>query len=395
MSVVSANPDVLIDVTRLVHRLMRGRLPTGIDRVSQAYIRHYRTQAKAVVRCLGRSFILSETDSQALFDRLLCPGACCARGMRRSLLRAMLVGAVSLRRAQGSFLFNTGHSGLEQAAYAGKLRALGVRPLFLVHDLIPLTHPEYCRPHERERHVCRMDTALDHAAGIITNSQATLDELMAYAAARGRVLPPAVSALLAPGLPEGAAAPRPMAEPYFVMLGTIEPRKNHWLILQIWRQLVEQMGASAPRLVVVGQRGWECENVVDLLERCEALRGVVIELPGCSDQELITWFGHAQALLFPSFAEGYGMPLAEALAQGLPVVASNLPVFREIAAGVPDYIEPLDGQRWADVIKAYTRSDSPMRVAQMRRLEGFRRPVWADHFEKVDALLEWLRAHPC
>jgi glycosyltransferase involved in cell wall biosynthesis len=179
-----------------------------------------------------------------------------------------------------------------------------------VHDLIPLTHPEYCRPAEREKHVRRMNNALDLAAGIVTNSEATRQELMLYAAQNNRVLPPTEVALLARRMRSIDAGERRVSEPYFVMLSTIEPRKNHWLILQIWCRLIERLGPAAPRLVVIGQRGWECENVVDLLERCEALCGFVTEISDCSDESPVNYLCHAQALLFPSFAEGYGMPVA-------------------------------------------------------------------------------------
>ena len=65
----------------------------------------------------------------------------------------------------------------------------------------------------------------------------------------------------------------PYCPPYFVVLGTIEPRKNHNLLFRVWRKLVEDMGDRAPRLVLIGRRGWECENAVDILERSEILRG--------------------------------------------------------------------------------------------------------------------------
>lgn len=386
--------DVLIDVTRLVDRFMQGRLPTGVDRVSLAYIEHYRTRAAAVIRWSGRSFILGVEGSQALFDRLLHPDDRFCRTDLLRLILGMVVGGLSLRRAQGWFLFNTGHSGLEQPRYPALLQTLGVRPLFMVHDLIPLTHPEYCRPAERERHARRMNTALALAAGIITNSEATREELMRYAAQGNRVLPPTEVALLAPGMRSLDPGERRVAEPYFVMLSTIEPRKNHWLILQIWRRLIECLGAAAPRLVVIGQRGWECENVVDLLERCDVLRGFVTEISDCGDEALVNYLCHSQALLFPSFAEGYGMPLAEALAHGVPVLASNLPVFREIADDIPEYIDPLDGKRWAEVIQAYMSFDSSMRRAQLERILAFRVPTWSDHFERADALLDFLKSHP-
>ena len=206
--------------------------------------------------------------------------------------------------------------------------------------------------------------------GIIANSAATLEELTAYAKAHGLPMPPATVALLAPArLPE-PAVDAPLNKPYFVMLGTIEPRKNHWLMLQLWRQLIERLGEHAPRLVIIGQRGWECENVVDLLERCESLKGFVFEYSVCSDAELATWLHHAQALLFPSFAEGYGMPLVEALAQGVPVIASDLPVFREIAGDIPEYIDPLDGKRWSELIVEYALVESPARLKSMPKNGG-------------------------
>ena len=199
--------------------------------------------------------------------------------------------------------------------------------------------------------------------------------------------------MLGPGKPAHTECRRLIAEPYFVVLGTIEPRKNHLLLLQVWRRLVEHHGSRAPRLVLIGQRGWECENVVDLLERCEALRGMVTELPACSDADLHCYLHHAQALLFPSFAEGYGMPVLEALAQGVPVIASSLPVFQEFARDIPEYIDPLDGRSWLETIMEYAKPQSPLRAKQLARLADFQPPTWANHFDQVDRLLERVTGH--
>ena len=188
----------------------------------------------------------------------------------------------------------------------------------------------------------------------------------------------------------GGPGPAPLDAPYFVVLGTIEPRKNHWLLLHAWRALVESMGPRAPHLVIIGQRGWECENVIDLLERCTPLRGHVHELGACGDDALARWLSHARALLFPSFAEGYGLPLVEALALGTPVIASPLPVFREIAAAVPDYLDPLDGPGWAQAVRDYAQSGSPRRQAQLDRMADFVAPTWGRHFEQVERLLAQL-----
>ncbi len=286
-------------------------------------------------------------------------------------------------------LLNTGHSGLDDPRYAAQVRKRELRPVYFLHDLIPMTHPEYCRAGEAQRHARRLETMLRHGAGLVLNSQVTLEHLHAYAAPLGWRLPPHVVAHLGTAVLAGGGPP-PLRSPYFVVLGTIEPRKNHLLLLQVWRRLVEQAGESAPTLVLIGQRGWECEQVLDLLERCDALRGKVIERNGCDDNELATWLHHARALLFPSFVEGFGMPLVEALHAGVPVLASDLPVFREIAGDVPDYLDPLDGPGWRRAVLDHARADSPLRAAQLQRLRGFQAPTWAAHFTTVEAALrDW------
>ena len=139
---------------------------------------------------------------------------------------------------------------------------------------------------------------------------------------------------------------------------------------------------------MIRRRGQESENVADLLDRCRELRGFVIEKSRCSDAELVTYLRHARALLFPTFVEGYGIPVAEALALGTPVIAADLPVFREVAGEIPEYAGPLDGKRWLDLIAYYAGAHSGKRAAQLERMKAFRATTWAQHFEKVDGFLE-------
>lgn len=380
--------DILIDITRLVGRKLDGLLPTGVDRVSLAYIAHYQHKARAIVRFAGRSLVFSHDDSRALFAVLLD-----VTTMSPITIKWLVGRALAFPRkatSSGSFLFNTGHSGLEKPAYAAQLAVQDVSPIFFVHDLIPISFPEYCREGELQKHIVRMNTVLDIGAGVICNSIFTQDALTSYALGRNRHMPPTVTALLAPAHLPAPSETRLENAPYFVMLSTIEGRKNHWMILQVWRKLVEHFGAAAPKLVLIGRRGWECENTFNLLDRAIDLKSHVIELAGCSDQELATWLRHARALLFPSFVEGYGMPLVEALDNGIPAIASDLSVFKEIAGDVPEYVDPIDGHGWVRHIIDYSRDDSPQRQAQLTRISTFNAPTWVTHFEIVDAFLERL-----
>ena len=377
----------LLDVTRLIWRRWVGRYPTGIDRVALAYLRHFGDRAQAVIQHEKLRRILSRSASRELFALLLDPG----KSFRTSFLLAALKNFAGLNdRGRGRFYLNVGHTGLNSPGFRQWVEAADVRPIYLVHDLIPITHPEFCREGEEGKHRDRMITALTTGVGIIGNSQATLDELAEFATEQSLEMPPSLAAWLGVDADATVVSGSKKQLPTFVTLGTIEARKNHLLLLDLWSRLIDRMGDNAPRLVIVGQRGWEAEPVFDLLDNSEKLRGYVTELNHCSDAELRRQLGSARALLFPSLAEGYGLPLLEALALGIPVIASDLPVFREIAGQIPDYIEHGDADRWEELILNYAEPQSKARAAQLERAANFHAPDWETHISKVEKWLDQL-----
>jgi glycosyltransferase involved in cell wall biosynthesis len=306
--------------------------------------------------------------------------------------RMALVGG-ALRRfggtssdARGRLYLNVGHTGLDSESFSTWVSDADVRPVYFVHDLIPLTHPQFCRPGEAERHKRRMRTVLSTASGVIGNSRATLDDLARFGRDEGLPSPPGIAAWLgttAVEKPVGEAGGRPT----FIALGTIEGRKNHLLLLDIWSRLVARMGANAPRLLIIGQRGWEAEEVFRILDGNQTLAGHVIELNQCSDKEIAEHLASARALLFPSKAEGYGLPLIEAIALGTPAIASDLPAFREIGQGVPLLLDPEDQTAWEAAILDFAQAKSAARAEQLRRLEHFQAPTWDAHFRTIE---DWL-----
>lgn len=370
---------------------MDGVLPTGIDRVGIEYVRHYGTRqsARAVLSEKGFCSVLSREDSERAFDLVLRQPRNARTQVYRLIAKA-LVRSLVPRGVRRGVLLHTSHSGLEHQRYFGALDDRDIKVVGMVHDLIPLTHPQHCRPGTEGLHRKRIHHALRRSAGLIANSQATLESLAIEASKMGMGLPPAVVAHLAMGVADDTVMAPVLSKPYFVMVGTIESRKNHWMILNVWRRLIESQGSQCPMLVIVGRRGWESENAIDMLDRCSELRDFVIEESRCSDDRLRAYLQHAQALLFPSFAEGYGMPLAEALAMNVPVIASDLTVFREIAADIPDYLDPLDGPGWISQVLDYATPYSQKRQSQLKRMEHFSAPTWSQHFKVVDELIETL-----
>lgn len=382
MALVSKVPHPLaIDITRLARGAMLGRRPTGIDRVTLAYIRHFAPRAHAL---LGRERWVIELGaplSRRVFARL-GPGG----------VSQVSAGPSPLKQFP-RFLLHTGHSGLESAAYLTAVRRRGLLPVFLVHDVIPITHPEFSRPGIPERHLRRMHHAAHAAAGLICNSEATRSAMMSLFNARGWPMPPSVVAYLGVEVwvrPPGNDSRASLSEgsrPYFVCVGTLEPRKNHLLLLRVWQALARRMGERTPDLLFIGQRGWMFDELVRSLRQDEVARRHVLEAGDCSDTELRDWLLGARALLMPSRVEGFGLPVAESLGCGVPVIASRLEVYREFAGEVPDYVDADDETRWADLVEAYCEPDSLFRKAQMARLGDWQPPTWPAHFSRVEAFL--------
>lgn len=385
---------LLLDATRLIWRCWKGTRATGIDRICSAWLEYYGSRSQAVIIHRRGQVILPMATSQSLF-RLL------ATSQKRSWdvlrFRAGLA-ALTVRRGgqlrvplpgRGRLWLNAGHTGLDVLNIANWVRRQNVRPVYLVHDLIPITHPQYCRAGERERHVKRMRTVLDTASAVVANSGHTLASLEAFARHEGRLMPASVVAW--PGTPElPRVSAREPDEPTFVVLGTIEGRKNHRLLLEIWKDLVATLGAAAPRLVIVGRRGWQAEDVFDTLDRHD-FKGKVVEMGTLDDSSLSEVLAGARALLFPSFAEGFGIPLTEAMAAGVTVIASDLPVFKEIGFGIPKLLPPTDKNSWAAAILDFAQPDSKSRADQLARLQAFQAPKWTGHFKSVDKFLENLK----
>ncbi|MFN9778456.1 MAG: glycosyltransferase family 4 protein, partial [Alphaproteobacteria bacterium] len=181
----------------------------------------------------------------------------------------------------------------------------------------------------------------------------------------------------------------PVERPYFVYVGTIEPRKNLAFLLAVWRQLAEQCGEATPRLLLVGRRGWENESVVDLLERSARLAPYVIEVSGLTDHGLMTLLRGSAGLVSPSYVEGFGLPLIEAAALGTPLIVSDIPAHREVASQGATFIDPNDGPAW---IKALQHGATHPRTAIGNQHQTLR--TWPQHVSEALASVRLLHTQP-
>lgn len=408
---------LLLDISRLIWRARR-RAPTGIDRVELAYAQRFiagqnERPAYAVLHLLGFLFAISPSGGRRFVGELTARWEGSSPPNRwgdlkgilriyRHLLTSRWLFGPTLRRVlrahpgQPVFIVVSHHHLGRAFALARVRHSLDVRTVCLIHDLLPIDYPEYFKRGWESRYQRLSSNIARYVDGVIANSESTAHSLRTCLQSQPersafrptiRTVPLGVRAF-----PKTKTASRPAHErAYFVVLGTIEPRKNHLLLLNLWARLASTM-PQPPRLLVIGARGWENEQVVDMLERSRRLRGLVQEHNGLSDGEVGALLHGARALLLPSLAEGFGLPLAEALASGVPVICSDIPVFREVGHDAPEYLDPLDLKAWTEAVVDYCAADSPRRLAQLRRLDRWSAPRWADHFSVVAQLLSDLGA---
>ena len=380
--------EIWLDLTRLLWSVNRSIL-TGIDRVELAYAEHlldaegHRTRfvtfdyrgrfrfvphglACGIVRAAGSAWQDGTIGKLVGRARLALAGGVLAGARVRPLVGS---------RTRPVYLNVSSHPLHRPGAISRMMGETGAAFVPLLHDLIPIEHPEYVRAPWVGRARQRLDTVCRLADGVLTNSVATADAVSPFLPQGMPLLPLALGVAL-----RGPAAP-PLegGSPYFLLLSTIEPRKNHITLLHLWRRFAETLGDAAPRLVVVGGRGWETEHVADFLDRCTAIRPLVEERGRLSDAEVASLMAGARALLMPSFTEGYGLPVAEALACGLPVICSDIAAHREIGLQVAEYLDPIDTLGWGAAILDYAAEGSPRRRAQLERMQEWCCPTWEDH----------------
>lgn len=391
----------LLDLTRLASRHGRGPL-TGVDRVEAAYLRELLARedpAFGLLRVPLGYLLIDRAGMAALRDRLdgrpVGPPDRLGRLLRRRQpLRARL--EADLRRLAvaaclpwrltamlcrhlppGSAYLNTGHSNLTGAGLR-RIRAAGLRIAVLVHDVIPLDHPEFARAGTVPVFARKMAAAAAHADLLIHST----DDARRRTEARLSHVPPGLLAPLGVTVPQPDPASLPPdlppPRPWFVALGTLEPRKNHALLLDVWDGLHARLpAAEVPALLILGARGWADPALFRRLDASPWREHTVFERSGLGDGAVAALLAGAEALLFPSLAEGFGLPPAEAAALGVPVVSSPLSAIRETLNDYPVYLDPADRYSWLDTVAAWGQR------RRGQRARGRPAPTWEDHFRTV------------
>lgn len=244
---------------------------------------------------------------------------------------------------------------------AEQLKRDGVGIISVIYDLIPLTHPQFCDAGLVKVFNEWFDWIARTADGYVAISTTIRDEVrqeMTRRIGAAQVqqqwfdyfhlgseldLSDARSAV-DPGLLQMFKS----KDPVFLMVSTIEPRKNHAYLLDAFERA--WAAGSRARLCIVGKIGWKCEALVERIRQHPQLNQRLFMFNTLSDKSLEHAYTHATSLVFPSYVEGFGLPLVEAMQRGLPAMASDIPVFREIGGEYMAYFDLGDPQNLADMV---------------------------------------------
>ncbi|CAN7192192.1 glycosyltransferase family 4 protein [Massilia sp. LjRoot122] len=227
-----------------------------------------------------------------------------------------------------------------------------------LHDALPIKYPEWCNPRLRSMKNWLQRKATAKADHVIALSHFAIDELVecfgvnpnrvsvVYCGVDDEWLLPADEAAVAATLAEVRLNPG-----YFLTVGTLQPRKNVERLLDAWLSLPKPL-RDERALVVVGARGWRCEQLVARLQAAQAGGENLVWLDKLTDpQALRHIYAGAGVFAFPSLYEGFGIPVVEAFASRVPVVASNASSLPEVTQGAALDVDPLDTGALAAALK--------------------------------------------
>ncbi len=259
----------------------------------------------------------------------------------------------------GDILFLFDWMGNEPATFIRLMEAAvqkGAHVVLGLHDILPFMYPGLFSADTGPALRTLVDRGISLADGIVTVSRCAAEDIRAYIVESGLPYRPGLGigwnhlgADFQSAEPAGEVDPKLAgvfkSTPVFLMVGTVEPRKGHRTALaafdRLWRD-----GADVCCLIIGGMY-WNARSIGEEIRAHPEFGRRLFWFDEASDADVAYAYRHATSLIFASLSEGFGLPLVEAAKFGLPIIASDITVFREIAGDAASYFEALDAESLA------------------------------------------------
>lgn len=389
-------PAVVLEITDLIDHSLKMQRPSGIQRVQLEILRGLllaREEESGIVAAAyssdrGAWVEVPQKRLLALLSSML-HGENEDRSWRFHAQSVVdIVDLGPLRQfVDGDVIVNLGSSwGTSNyfASLANLKASYRVGYIPFVHDLIPLIHPEFCLAGLPDQFADWLKGIFVHADGVLTNSESTKRDLLCVAAEM-RVVISSDTVEVTPldgCLGGGAGNDNVLDEPYVLLVSTLEPRKNHRTAFEAWLLLAVRGQQPLPRLVCVGQFGWMYDEMMQMLDSHPSLKDNVLLVGGVSEAQLAALYRGCLFTLYPSFYEGWGLPVTESLCFGKVPLVSDAASLPEAGGVFACYFDPQSPRQLADRVEALL-DKSNRRMLEARIVAEWRPRSWSEIGEQV------------
>ncbi|CAN5189855.1 hypothetical protein BH10PSE11_BH10PSE11_08000 [soil metagenome] len=262
-------------------------------------------------------------------------------------------------------------------------RKSGFRLAALCYDVIPLLFPHFYPAEDVLRFRLYWEQIFGSADLVVVNARCTERDIKNYCESIGIRVPPIVS------IPLGCDAfveqgqtqqLRSELEPerYALYVSTIEPRKNHALLMRVWKRLLADgvVGSNTFKLVFVGRRGWLTDDLQAEIGAGAGFADTLLHIESADDEELSSLYANAAFCLYPSRYEGFGLPVVEAYSRGKAVIVSNGGALAELTCD--GGLDPDDDDAWYQQINAWMATPRKVQESVAGIEDRIRDRRWSD-----------------
>lgn len=356
---------------------------TGIQRVTR----------EVAVRFIERSgddvwllhYNAAKNAYRRIDNRLFCEYYLYGRGVKNRMITRSEVPLSEIRRGTVFFDLDAAWMSRVKRSYLLPiLKRQGARIVAHIYDIISVTHPQHCLQRGVYNFMDFLGAHLLYADQMIVNASATAAELKKLSEELEIALPPCEVIPLGADFGKRAEVIggqvseelRSVAEgrPYILMVGTIEPRKNHKLLLKAYETGLKEMGYN---IVLAGYMGWNMESFQAHLKNHPDYGTHIFHFEGLNDAGISWLYQNAKFLAFCSYVEGFGLPLIEAVVRGVPVIAADIPVSREVAGDYCVWFEQDNAEMFCERVRAYDKDGEAYRRLK-ESLSAYRGAGWEE-----------------
>ena len=269
------------------------------------------------------------------------------------------------------------------------IKEKGVKVVPIIHDVLPFTSTPHFSGHSTKSLQDFCVRVVSISSMVLCVSKATRDDLSAWYTKQGIAIPPMYVFRLGENF-EFAKAERPTEDAfknsdlkgsdYIITVGTFEAKKNHTLLYYVYK-LAAYRGIELPKLVIVGRRGWKTDHIYDFMTQDPQVNDKFVFLHDASDENLSWLYDHALLSVFPSFAEGWGMPIAESIARGIPCACSNTTSMTEIAEGYVRHFSPASTDECLSVIHDMLNPETL--VGLRMKCKEYKETSWDESYKQI------------